>query len=174
MIHQQNRWISENEKKRRTDTIQFFEKTDEDFEVFLGINKCPSETEAIKRIDELLTKEKDNMHKYYLICTKDEVPFGIFYFYDFKQAYMTCNLSIGLLSEKRGNGYCFEIMNILCHYIMSFGMNRIGLEVETTNTKCLKICEEALNQIGFQFEGVRKNSYGVGVDSAVFAWYLHE
>ena len=49
------------------------------------------------------------------------------------------------------------------------GINRISLEVETTNVSSLKCCEKLCAELGFRKEGILRNLYGKGVDCVVFS-----
>ncbi|MBS5935265.1 MAG: GNAT family N-acetyltransferase [Clostridiales bacterium] len=151
-------------------TIEFFEGIDNDFERFLGINKCKYEEDAVERIHQLLIKERDNMHKYYLIGKDPISPTGIFYIYNYKAKHKTCDIGIGLSKEYRGENLCSGFILEICKQLVDQGINRIGMEVETTNASSTALCNKKLLKMGFEYEGVRRNSYGIGIDSLVYSF----
>lgn len=150
-------------------TIIFFEDIDDSFEKYLGIQKCYSEKDAVQRIHQLLNKENDGMHKYYVFGSDPMTPFGLFYIYNYKEKYKTCDIGIGISKEYRGKGICFSVIDIICKQLLQQGINRIGLEVEDTNIRSIALCEKKLTKIGFKYEGIKRNSYGTGINSLVFS-----
>jgi RimJ/RimL family protein N-acetyltransferase len=102
-----------------------------------------------------------------MFVTKHDLT-GIVYIYDYKEKYKTCNIGIGILKDFRGDGICLNIINIICKELILNGMNRIGLEVEDTNESSINMCKK-LENIGFKYEGIRRNSYGIGINSLVFS-----
>lgn len=151
-------------------TVEFFEGIDNDIERFLGIKKCRSEEEAVERIHQLLIKEKDNMHKYYLIGTEPISPIGIFYIYNYKEKHKTCDIGIGFSKEYRGQNLCARFIMEICEQLINQGINRIGMEVETTNASSIAVCNKKLLKMGFEYEGIRRNSYGIGINSLVYSF----
>ena len=150
-------------------TVEFFEGIDHDFERFLGIKKCNTELDAIERIHDLLNKEKDNRHKYYLIGTAPTSPIGIFYIYNYKEKYKTCDIGIGFSKRYRGKNLCTNFITEICEHLIKQGINRIGIEVETTNVNSIAVCDKKLLKRGFEYEGIRRNSYGLGINSFVYS-----
>ena len=149
--------------------VQFFQSMDKPFEDYLGIGGCFSEEEAVKEIQRLLDKERDGMHKYYVIQKQFGWPIGLFYVYGYHQKYKRCSIAIGLSSEYRGQGLSEKIVSDLCDALFSQGIIRISLETETTNTSSLRCCEKLCNTLGFRKEGILRNLYGKGIDSVVFS-----
>jgi|GEM_PF-5856543 len=44
------------------------------------------------------------------------------------------------------------------------------MEVETTNASSMALCNKKLLKMGFEYEGIRRNSYGIGIDSLVYSF----
>lgn len=151
-------------------TIEFFEKIDEDFELYLGINMCRSECDAVQRIHWLLNKEKTGMRKHYMFGFNPTTPIGIVYVYDYKESYKTCNLGIGVLRDYRGEGISYDVIKIVCEQLFRQGIVRIGLEIEEPNISSIRMCEGKLAKLGFEYEGLRRNSYGKGINSRVYSF----
>lgn len=150
-------------------TVQLFQDMDEAFTDYLGIAKCNSEEEAIAEINRLFAKEKDGAHKYYVILKDYTTPIGLFYVYGYHEKYKRCSLALGLSKRYRGEGLAVEIIKRVCDDLIMQGINRISLEVETTNVSSLKCCEKLCAELGFQKEGILRNLYGKGVDCVVFS-----
>lgn len=150
-------------------TVRFFQRMDDLFITYLGIGNCPTEEGAIKEIQRLLNKERDGRHKYYIIKEQLGQPIGLLYIYEYHEKYKHCNLAIGILPEYRGKGLSARIITDLCDILLSQGIIRIGLEIETTNESSLKCFEKLCTTLGFKKEGTLRNLYGVGIDSIVYS-----
>ena len=135
---------------------------DKEIEDYLGFSKnIEEEIEDIKRKIE----KKTNI--YYAIYKQNQF-IGWFYLYDIKEKYKRANLSLGILKDIRGHIISLEMVKCLIENVFSMGFNRLGLEIEDTNIKSLKLAKH-LEQIGFQYEGKLRDNYGENINSNVWS-----
>lgn len=138
---------------------KFFNDIDESLHNYLGINQATDEESLQAEVSRLLEKEEDLQHKYYLIHTDCGSPVGIFYVYDYRQKWGKTKIGCGLLPEYRGKGIMTDVLKAVIDVLENEnGICRIEGEVETTNTASLKLCEKLSKELGFEYEGIRKNN----------------
>lgn len=136
---------------------------DKQIELFLGFDE-----EIEKEIEIILKKIKDDKsYVYYMIYEKGEFV-GIFYLYDMKPEYHRANISLGIVPEKRGHILSIKIVEELIKELFQAGLIRIGVEIEDTNEKSLKMIKH-LEKIGFQYEGKLRDNYGEGIHSNIWS-----
>ncbi len=140
---------------------------DKEIEDYLGFSK--NIEEEIKEIKEKM-KKKTNI--YYAIYKQHQF-IGWFYLYDIKETYKRANLSLGIQKDMRGHILSLDMVKSLIENLFSMGFNRLGLEIEDTNIKSLKLAKH-LEQIGFQYEGKLRDNYGENINSHVWSLLKRE
>ena len=73
----------------------------------------------------------------------------------------------------RGHILSLDMVKSLLENLFSMGFNRLGLEIEDTNVKSLKLAKH-LEQIGFQYEGKLRDNYGENINSHVWSLLKRE
>ena len=140
---------------------------DKEIEDYLGFSENIEE-----EIEDIKGKIERKTNIYYAIYKQDEF-IGWFYLYDIKERYRRANLSLGIQKDMRGHILSLDMVKSLIENLFSMGFNRLGLEIEDTNIKSLKLAKH-LEQIGFQYEGKLRDNYGENINSHVWSLLKRE
>lgn len=157
-----------NDIDKQIEITNYFRSMDELFNKYLGINIKNSYNEASSEVERILAREVDGTRKYFMVKHEDKL-IGIFYVYEYKRDFNKCNLALGLSKEYRGKGIADILMEYMCKQLITHGITRIGLEIESDNIYSLKSVTKLQSNLGFEREGISRNHYGIGRDCIIYS-----
>lgn len=163
LINEKIKMIKLDEKFDKNELIMNLKNiNDKAIQDYLGFDE-----DIKKEVEEIKQKILKKKNIYYSIYRENEF-IGWFYLYDINEKYKRANLSLGIKADFRGHILSLEMINKVIEILFEAGFNRLGLEIEDTNTKMLKLVKH-LENIGFQYEGKLRDNYGININSNVWS-----